>query len=182
MRDCSPSDGLKTGDPVETERNQYQMVQGWRFDPSCVLFSLFLKNQPPSCSITRLSIDGLSLCNDELRVWEQGRCTNRAELLLNGCLVPGGSDICFWLLMWRKIKQVRSSCWLKTKLLLSCPHVPLPGVWNAAELQCPELCVPGDQAVKTESFDVGFSHVDECDGMFPSGTWKHRQVLLSHVE
>lgn len=97
----------------ELERNQYQMVQDSWFAPSHLLFSWFLKNQPPPCSVTRLSIDSLSLCNDELRVWEQGHCTNRAELLWNEWLVPGGWDSCFWLLTWRKIQQVRSSCWMK---------------------------------------------------------------------
>lgn len=73
------------------------------------------KVSPPSCSITRLGIDSLSLRNAELRVREQGRCTNKTELLLNEWLVQGGWDICSLLLTWRQIKQVRSSCWMKTR-------------------------------------------------------------------
>lgn len=92
--------------------------------PLMCCFPYSWRISPPPCSITRLSIDSLSLCNDELRVWEQGSCTNRAELLVNEWLVPGGWDICFWLLTWRKIKQVKSFCWIKTHPSFELPLCP----------------------------------------------------------
>ena len=137
----------------------------WDLTPFMCFLPYSWRVNPPPCSITRLGIDSLSLRNDELRVREQGHCTNKTKLLLNEWLVQGGWDICSQLFMWRQIKQVRSSCWMKTHPPFELP--PHSFTWSVKWGGVAIYCVPDDWAMKIDSFCTGFSHVDECNDMFP---------------